>query len=194
MQYWDQFSCNIIIEGVLPDFVKRGLAKSSKFDFFASFPPKELGWNHISMKFEQFFRKSRRQDLIQQNSLWSNETQHKHALLANPKKELTAILENKLFMFISSDMCHKKILLGSLSIPLTLTCPRVGWGRCEKTISWRRKEGRVEKKSACSAPAGPGARTRDLPTLKICQITRVHYFCTVALRNNSSGFTHLLHQ
>ena len=27
----------------------------------------------------------------------------------------------------------------------------------------RRKEGRVEKKSARSTPAGPGARTRDLP-------------------------------
>ena len=33
----------------------------------------------------------------------------------------------------------------------------------KKTISRRRKEGRVEKKSARSAPAGPGARTRDLP-------------------------------
>ena len=33
----------------------------------------------------------------------------------------------------------------------------------KKTISRRRKEGRVEKKSARSAPPGPGARTRDLP-------------------------------
>ena len=33
----------------------------------------------------------------------------------------------------------------------------------KKTISRRGKEGRVEKKSARSAPAGPGARTRDLP-------------------------------
>ena len=33
----------------------------------------------------------------------------------------------------------------------------------KKTISQRRKEGRVEKKSGRAAPAGPGARTRDLP-------------------------------
>ena len=33
----------------------------------------------------------------------------------------------------------------------------------KKTISRRRKEGRVEKKTARSVPAGPGARTRDLP-------------------------------
>ena len=33
----------------------------------------------------------------------------------------------------------------------------------KKTISRRRKEGRVEKKSERSAPAGPGARTRHLP-------------------------------
>ena len=39
----------------------------------------------------------------------------------------------------------------------------VWWGRCKKTISRRRKEGRVEKKSARSAPARPGARTRNLP-------------------------------
>ena len=32
----------------------------------------------------------------------------------------------------------------------------------KKTICRRRKEGRVEKNSVCSAPAGPGARTRDL--------------------------------
>ena len=33
----------------------------------------------------------------------------------------------------------------------------------KKTISQRRKEGRVEKKSTRSVPAGPGAWTRDLP-------------------------------
>ena len=33
----------------------------------------------------------------------------------------------------------------------------------KKTISGRRKEGRGEKKRVRSAPAGPGARTRDLP-------------------------------
>ena len=33
----------------------------------------------------------------------------------------------------------------------------------KKTISRRRKEGRVGKKSARSAPDGPVARTRDLP-------------------------------
>ena len=32
----------------------------------------------------------------------------------------------------------------------------------KKIISGRRKEGRVEKKSARSAPAGPGVRTLDL--------------------------------
>ena len=52
--------------------------------------------------------------------------------------------------------CHTQI-------QLTLTLLRGWWGRCEKTISRRRKEGRVEKKSACSAPAGPRARTQDLP-------------------------------
>ena len=36
-------------------------------------------------------------------------------------------------------------------------------GAKKKTISGRKREGRVEKKSARSAPAGPGARTRDLP-------------------------------
>ena len=49
---------------------------------------------------------------------------------------------------------------------LTLTYPqvsRVWWEGAKKTISRRRKEGRVEKKSVHSAPAGPGARTRDLP-------------------------------
>ena len=39
----------------------------------------------------------------------------------------------------------------------------VGGEGAKKTISGRRKEGRVEKKSARSAPAGPGTRTRDLP-------------------------------
>ena len=43
-----------------------------------------------------------------------------------------------------------------------LNCPTSGEG-AKKTISRRKKEGRVEKKSARSAPAGPGARTRDLP-------------------------------
>ena len=33
----------------------------------------------------------------------------------------------------------------------------------KKPISRRRKEGRVDEKSARSAPAGAGARTRDLP-------------------------------
>ena len=46
---------------------------------------------------------------------------------------------------------------------ITLTLLRGWWGRYKKTISGRRKEGRVEKKSARSAPAGPGGRTRDLP-------------------------------
>ena len=35
-------------------------------------------------------------------------------------------------------------------------------GKVQKTISWRRKEGRVEEKSLRSAPAGARARTRDL--------------------------------
>ena len=39
---------------------------------------------------------------------------------------------NKLFLFISSDSCHKKMLLESLTIPLTLTLLRGWWGRCEK--------------------------------------------------------------
>ena len=40
----------------------------------------------------------------------------------------------------------------------------VGWvGKVQKKLSRRRKEGWVEKKSTRSAPAGPAARTRDLP-------------------------------
>ena len=35
--------------------------------------------------------------------------------------------------------------------------------KVRKKLSGRRKEGRVEKKSARSVPARPGARTRDLP-------------------------------
>ena len=45
---------------------------------------------------------------------------------------------------------------------LTLKLLRVGGGGAKKTISRRRKEGRVEEKSMRSAPAGPGAQTRDL--------------------------------
>ena len=37
-------------------------------------------------------------------------------------------------------------------------------GKVRKKLSRSRKEGRVEKKNALSAPAGPGARTRDLPS------------------------------
>ena len=47
-------------------------------------------------------------------------------------------------------------------ITLTLTYPWVWWGRCEKNYL-PKEEGRVKKKSTCSAPARPGARTRDLP-------------------------------
>ena len=35
-------------------------------------------------------------------------------------------------------------------------------GKCEKTISPRRKEGRVEKKNVRSVPTGVGAQTWDL--------------------------------
>ena len=48
---------------------------------------------------------------------------------------------------------------------ITLTLLRGWWGRCEK--SYLRKEGRVEEKIARSAPAGPGARTGDLPRARL---------------------------
>ena len=39
--------------------------------FYKKHTPKELGWNHCSMKWEQFFtEKSRTRDLIQHSSLW----------------------------------------------------------------------------------------------------------------------------
>ena len=47
---------------------------------------------------------------------------------------------------------------------LTLTLLQGWWGRCEKNYMYLPKEeGSVEKKSTRSVPAGPGARTRDLP-------------------------------
>ena len=48
-----------------------------------------------------------------------------------------------------------KVFLPAL---LTLTCPWVWWGRYNKTISRRRKEGRVEKKRA-ACPPGPGLKS-----------------------------------
>ena len=44
--------------------------------------------------------------------------------------------------------------------------PNTFAGLVRKKLSRRRKEGRVEKKKERSAPAGPGARTRDLPHAK----------------------------
>ena len=65
-----------------------------------------------------------------------------------------------------------KPVRGHISIPgvqhntgciLTLTLLRGWWGRCEKNYL-RKEEGREGgEKSARSAPAGPGAQTRDLP-------------------------------
>ena len=69
-----------------------------------------------------------------------------------------------LFMEMRQKNC-KFIQFGRVGhIPvLTLTPLRGWWGRCEKNYL-RKEEGREGgEKSARSAPAGPGARTRDLP-------------------------------
>ena len=51
---------------------------------------------------------------------------------------------------------HKTKSSGWITV-ITLTLLRGWWGRCEKkTISGRRKEGRVEKKSTRSGPPDPG--------------------------------------
>ena len=57
-----------------------------------------------------------------------------------------------------------------------LTTGLVGKVR-KKTISRRRKEGRVEKKSARGAPAGPGARTRDLSRARRGSLAARHGGC-----------------
>ena len=41
--------------------------------------PKELGWSHFSMKWEQFYRKSRTRDFIQHSGLWEKWNTHNHA-------------------------------------------------------------------------------------------------------------------
>ena len=66
--------------------------------------------------------------------------------------------------FLSKICCFQFFLIRLLRkrSNITLKLLRSWWGRCKKN-SRRRKEGRVEEKSVCSAPAGPGARTRDLP-------------------------------
>ena len=46
---------------------------------------------------------------------------------------------------------------------LTLTLSWVWWGRCEKNYLPKEEGKEGGEKSARSAPAGPGARTRDLP-------------------------------
>ena len=59
--------------------------------------------------------------------------------------------------------CKKKCKIGKGKLYLTLTLLRGWWGRCEKNYL-RKEEGREGgEKNPRSAPAGPGARTRDLP-------------------------------
>ena len=62
------------------------------------------------------------------------------------------------FMCVCAFVC-----MHSPRIGITLTLLRGWWGRCKKTYL-RKKEGREGgEKSTRSVPAGPGARTRDLP-------------------------------
>ena len=66
-----------------------------------------------------------------------------------------------MFPCISTDAA--RCLECPISYQITLTLLRGWWGRCEKNYL-RKEEGREGgEKSARSAPAGPGARTRDLP-------------------------------
>ena len=65
----------------------------------------ELSWNHFSMKWEQFSQK------VVHKTLFNTEVYG---------SESTEILEMELFLFISSDSCHKKMLLESLNIPLSV--------------------------------------------------------------------------
>ena len=61
--------------------------------------------------------------LFNHNSLWEQcpgAMKHiiMHNSLENVNLESTEILETSFFMFLSSDSCHKKMLLESLNIPL----------------------------------------------------------------------------
>ena len=54
----------------------------------------------------------------------SNETHIIMHKLENVKLESTEILDLSFFLFISSDSCHKNMLLESLNIPLSYLKPR----------------------------------------------------------------------
>ena len=68
---------------------------------------------------------------------------------------------------VSTDAKYSGMPKISYCLPLTLTLLRGWWGRCEKTISRRRKEGRVEKKSARrtrGSNLGPAACQARVPS------------------------------
>ena len=81
-----------------------------------------------------FHRKSCTQDIIQHSILWEQWNTHNHALTWKRKIGINWNVGNKLFVFISSDPCHKKMSLESLNIPLIKE-----WGRMSSSIASPRR-------------------------------------------------------
>ena len=78
--------------------------------FFASFcgsPLRSTYWYHFSVKWEQFSHEV------------SSTRLHSTCLSCKRKIGINWNFGNKLFMFLSSDSCHKNMLFGSLNIPLS---------------------------------------------------------------------------